>query len=278
MIVGFQGEKGAYSEKAAKKYFEYKSIVLKNFETFRDIFEALKRNEIEYAVIPIENSLAGSVHENYDLMLEYKYHIIGEEIIRINHNLIGIKGAKLKDIKEVYSHPQALSQCSNFFKKHKNIKKIPFYDTAGAVKMVKELNDKTKAAIASEQAAIDYDMEILASSIENDKNNYTRFLIITKQGLKNLKKEEGVVYKTSIVFSLKSIPGALFKSLSVFALREINLLKIESRPLIGTPWKYLFYLDFEGFYKDKLIKRALNNLSEVAENIYIFGSYKKKNF
>lgn len=276
--VAFQGERGAYSELAANNYFKpitKDSMNLLPCESFQSVFEALSEKVCNYGIIPIENSLAGSVHENYDHMKRYKSHIIGEYILRVEHNLLAFEGAKLENIKEVFSHPQAIAQCSEFLNKHKMRKNL-YYDTAGSAKMVAEKGDKTIAAIASVQAAEDYNLQILQSSIENNHANFTRFLIITLAPLSTFKKQSGIKYKTSIVFSLKSTPGALFKSLSVFSLRDVDLYKIESRPLVTTPWEYLFYLDFDGFFTDSPVKRALSNLSEVADNIYIFGSYPTK--
>ena len=272
--IGFQGVIGAYSEAAGANYFNDYDIEFITADSFREVFELLENDVVDNIVLPIENSLAGSIHENYDLMQEFKYHIIGEEILRVSHNLIAHKGTKLEDIKEVYSHPQALAQCKDFFLANRSISKVPFYDTAGSVKMVSEGENRSIAGIASKKAAVDYDMEIVKEGIESDKTNYTRFVVLSK------KKDEApdanlLTYKTSLVFSLKSIPGALFKSISVFALRDIDMVKVESRPLVGSPWEYLFYVDIVGHCTDERIKRAIDNLAEVADNINVFGSYKK---
>jgi len=272
--IGFQGVIGAYSEAAGLSYFSDYDVEFITGNSFREVFELLKNDKVDKIVIPIENSLAGSIHENYDLMKEYKYHIIGEEILRVSHNLIAHKGVKLEDIKKVYSHPQALAQCDGFFLRHKEIKRIPFYDTAGSVKMISEKKDKTIAGIASKKSAADYKMEIIKEKIESDKTNFTRFLVLSKEK-ENMVLDNFLTYKTSLVFSLKSIPGALFKSISVFALRDIDMVKIESRPLVGSPWEYLFYVDIVGHKTEDRIKKAIDHLSEVADNITIFGSYKK---
>jgi prephenate dehydratase len=271
--VAFQGEIGAYSEQASKLFFGEKEVDLVPCESFRDVFEAVKAGNVEYAVLPIENSLAGSIHENYDLMHEYKLHVQGEQILRVSHNLIGKPGSTLEDISEVYSHPQALSQCSSFFKKHPGIEKKPYYDTAGSVKMIASRSENNMGAIAARQAADDYGLTVLAESIENESSNYTRFLVLSMKKLTDVEYNEGVRYKTSIVYSLQSIPGALFKSLSVFALRDINLMKVESRPLIGTPWEYLFYVDFVGHIREESTRKALDHLMEITSVFNVFGSY-----
>jgi prephenate dehydratase len=230
----------------------------------------VEKGETENGVIPIENSLTGSIHENYDLLLKYNLVITGEIKLRITHNLIANQGADLSSIKKVYSHPQAISQCKDYFSKHKNIELVSVYDTAAAARMVKEKGTLKEAAIASGQAALDYGLKILATGIESNHMNYTRFLIISqKMGKEN---EDS---KTSIVFSTKNIPGALFKSLSVFALRDIDLYKIESRPVPGTPWEYIFYLDFDGDIRQEKIKKAISHLEEIANFLKILGSYPK---
>ncbi len=277
--IGFQGVTGAYSEAAATNYFKNDKIEFLPADTFREVFELLENDKVDNIVIPIENSLAGSIHENYDLMQEFKYHIIGEEILRVSHNLIAHKGVKLEEITEVYSHPQALSQCKDFFLANRQLKRVPFYDTAGSVKMVSEQENRSLAGIASKKAAKDYDMEIIKEGIESDKTNHTRFIIVSKQENDKIFDTEFKSFKTSVVFSLKkSIPGALFKSISVFALRDIDMAKIESRPLVGSPWEYLFYIDIIGHDQEYKVQRALENLREVADNINVFGSYKRFKF
>ncbi len=219
-------------------------------------------------MIPIENSLTGSIHENYDLLLNHTTPIIGEIKLRIAHVLIGLPGATLSNIKSVYSHPQALAQCRTYLQTLKGVETVPAYDTAGSVKMIRDKGWKDSAAIASMQAARDYGMKVLARGIENNKANYTRFLILGRKPAASAAK-----WKTSIVFAFKNVPGALFKCLGVFSMRDINLVKIESRPIHGKPWAYMFYLDFEGHANDERSRNALNHLKEITLFIKTLGSY-----
>ena len=267
--VVFQGELGAYSEMATYSYFGDDVTVVPR-ETFGDIFAAVADGEADHGIVPIENSLAGSIHENYDLLLEHDLVITGEIKLRIAHNLLANKGARIETIRRVFSHPQALSQCKTFLKTLTGAELISLYDTAGAAKRVRESGSTTDAAIAGDQAARDYGLEVLASGIESNHLNYTRFLILSRE-----LDARGEDSKTSIVFSTKNIPGALFKSLSVFALRDIDLYKIESRPLAGSPWKYLFYLDFDGDIRDEVIGKAIGHLEEITEMLKVLGSYPK---
>ncbi len=269
--VAFQGELGAYSEFAAHEYFN-RDIELAPKPAFADVFAAVKDRKVDCGVIPIENSLVGSIHENYDLFLEHDIVITGEIKLRIVHNLMVNPGASLSDVRRVYSHPQALSQCKKFLSQLENVEMLSMYDTAGAARMVNEIGDKENAAIASEQAARDYNLDIISSGIESNHKNFTRFLILA-----NELEEEVEDSKTSIVFATKNIPGALFKSLSVFALRDIDLYKIESRPIPGSPWEYLFYLDFSGDIRQDVSKKAIAHLEEIAKFMKILGSYRKGN-
>ncbi|NIR50750.1 prephenate dehydratase [candidate division KSB1 bacterium] len=270
--TAFQGEKGAYSEKAALEFFD-KGIELNPCQSFKEVFELVEQGTCSAGVVPIENSLTGSVHQNYDLLLKYNLTIAGEIYVRIVHCLMALKNIKLEGIKRIYSHPQALEQCQEFLEEAKDIETVPTYDTAGSAKILIEQNIKDGAAIASEQAAKDYGLQILKSGIESNHENYTRFLVLKKE---NPMPQKGG--KTSIVFSFKDIPGALFKSLSVFALRDINLLKIESRPLHGSPWKYFFYLDFEGSLEETASRNAINHLKEITTFLKVLGSYPKAEF
>ena len=265
--VAFQGETGAYSEQAARAFFNT-NIEVSPQPTFKKMFEALHNDEVDYVVAPIENSLAGSVHENYDLLLEYKLPIIGEIVLHISHHLMVYPGVKKDDIRRVISHPQALGQCRHYLDNWENLIIEPGYDTAGCAKMVREKKLLDTAAIASKQAAGDYNLDIIASAIQSNQKNYTRFLILAKEQGQSLPGG-----KTSIVFATKDIPGALFKSLAVFALREINLFKIESRPLHGSPFNYHFYLDFEGNATEEAQANALNHLQEITAFLQVLGSY-----
>ncbi len=265
--VAFQGERGAYSEVAARELLG-KSITPVPCDSFETLFERVEKKRTDLGVIPIENSLVGSIHKNYDLLLEHNLKVIGEVQLRVSHALIAPPNVPFKKISKVYSHPMALEQCRKFFKKHKTIAPISYYDTAGAVRMIAESGLSNSAAIASPYAAQIYKMKLLQQAIEDEKHNYTRFLLLSRTQSKFKGKA-----KTSIVFSLKSEPGALFKALSVFALRSIDLTKIESRPSRKQAWQYYFYVDFEGDIKDKLVNHALDHLGEITHFIKILGSY-----
>lgn len=265
MRVAFQGEPGAYSEQAVFDYFG--DVETKPCESFDVVFDSVVDDSCEFGLIPIENSLAGSIHQNYDLLLRHDLHINGEYPLRVQHCLIALPGVKKEDIKKAISHPQALGQCAAYLR-GLGIKAEQAYDTAGSVKLLKESGERNTAAIASRRAAELYGMQILEEGIEDNPENYTRFLAISKTAVQP--KGEA---KTSIVFTLKNQPGALFKALSVFALRDIDLTKIESRPLQGKPWEYLFYIDFIGATQDDASKRALDHLGEYALMVRVLGSY-----
>lgn len=265
MKVAFQGEAGAYSEEAGYGYFESPQMI--PHETFEEVFDAVVRGECQAGLIPIENSLAGSIHQNYDLLLRHDLFITGEYLLRVRHCLIGFPGVKIEDIQRVISHPQALGQCAGYLRKL-GVKTEPVYDTAGSVKLLKASGERNSAAIASRRAADIYGMQILQEDIEDNAENYTRFLVVAPQAAK-----PGEEAKTSIVFTLKNQPGALFKALSVFALRDIDLTKIESRPLAGKPWEYLFYIDFLGSVEQNHVQRALDHLGEYAPMLRVLGSY-----
>jgi prephenate dehydratase len=265
MKVAFQGEPGAYSEEAGYGYFGAPEMVPQ--ESFDDVFEAVKSGTCHSGLIPIENSLAGSIYQNYDLLLRHELYIVGEYYLPVRHCLIGFPGSELSGIKRVISHPQALGQCAEYLR-GLGVKTEPVYDTAGSVKILKSSGERTMAAIASKQAAEIYEMQILQESIEDNPENYTRFLEIKSKPVKSDREE-----KTSIVFTLNNQPGALFKALSVFALRDIDLTKIESRPLTGKPWEYLFYVDFICTGGKDSAQRALDHLGEYALMLRVLGSY-----
>ena len=265
--VAFQGERGAFSEDAAFHYWN-KNIHPKPQKTFRHVFESVQSKQCEFGILPIENSFTGSIHQNIDLLLEFNLSIIGELLLRIRHHLLGLKGAHLDLIKKIFSHPQALEQCSHFINSLPHAECTSMYDTAGSARFISSEKNKTLAAIATRRAGKDYNLKILKKGIENNSFNYTRFLVVAPEPVKS---EKGS--KTSIVFSTKDIPGALFKSLSVFALRDINLFKIESRPLRQGNWKYYFYLDFEGSIQDEACSKALVHLKEITQFVKVLGSY-----
>ena len=267
MKIAFQGEPGAYSEQALFDYFG--AVDTLPCESFDMVFESVVNGVCDGGLIPIENSLAGSIHQNYDLLLRHDLHITGEYLLRVRHCLIALPGVNKTEIRKVISHPQALEQCATYLRAL-GVKIESAYDTAGSVKIVKESGARDTAAIASRRAAEIYEMQILEEGIEDNAENYTRFLAISQAAV----KPEGEA-KTSIVFTLKNQPGALFKALSVFALRDIDLTKIESRPLQGKPWEYLFYIDFVGAAHKEKGQKALDHLSENALMLRVLGSYPK---
>jgi prephenate dehydratase len=265
MKIAFQGEPGAYSEQAVFDYFG--NVETLPCESFDGVFDSVILEGCDAGLIPIENSLAGSIHQNYDLLLRHDLHIIGEYLLRVRHCLIALPGVKKEEIKKAISHPQALGQCAAYLR-GLGVKPESAYDTAGSVKMLKESGARDTASIASRRAAEIYGMEILEEGIEDNAENYTRFLAIAKMA----RTPDGEA-KTSIVFTLKNQPGALFKALSVFALRDIDLTKIESRPLQGQPWEYLFYIDFLGAAHEETARKALDHLGEYALMLRVLGSY-----
>ncbi len=267
--VAFQGERGAFSEQAGYEFFGDKMVPVP-FRSFEEVFKSVKRGEVDYGVIPIENSLYGSIHQNYDLLQRYNIYIVGEVKLRIKHYLLANYGVKMSDVRKIYSHPQALAQCESFLKKLKGVEIIPTYDTAGSAKMIKEKGILDGAAIAGKQASKYYGLKVLRSGIENHEKNFTRFLILSRRKIIARKNP-----KTSIIFTTKNIPGALFSALGVFAYRYINLLKIESRPIIGQPWRYMFYLDFEGSIEDELCADAIKELKRMTQYYKFLGTYEK---
>jgi prephenate dehydratase len=272
-IAAFQGERGAFSEEAARRLLD-PDVRVAPCQSFQEVFEKLKSRQVTAAVIPIENSLHGSVHENYDHLLTYDFQITGETSVRIVHNLIAAPGVSFRQIRKVYSHPVALNQCLKFFAQNPQIEKVPFYDTAGSVKMVLEKGLRDAAAIASAIAAEIYGGRILKKSIEDDRQNFTRFFLLRRKDYKPRQAPEAPRgWKTSVVFTTRNIPGALFRALSAFALRDLNLAKIESRPLRGKPWEYLFYLDFMGHVEEERCRNALRHLGELADFLRVLGCY-----
>jgi prephenate dehydratase len=278
VTVSFQGEAGAFSQVAAQQLAGADAVPVP-LPTFQQVFESVASGKCDCAVIPIENTLHGSVHENYDHLLRFDLLIRGETFVRIVHNLIAPAGVRFADIKRVYSHPVALNQCRSFFEANPAIEQVPFYDTAGSVKMVTEEKRTDSAAIASATAAGIYGAKILRKSIEDDRANFTRFFLLHKPAptsKRPAKPEPGAAggkFKTSLVFTVRNVPGALFKCLSAFALRDLNMTKIESRPLRGKPWEYLFYLDFGGHVEEPAVKNALGHLAELADMLRVLGCY-----
>jgi prephenate dehydratase len=271
MKIAFQGEPGAYSEAAVFEHLPGQDIVTVPCEAFEKVFDSVTNGASDLGFVPIENSLAGSIHQNYDLLLRNELSVIGEHYLRVSHCLIGLPGADIAGLRRVISHPQALAQCDGYLHKIGDVKIEPVYDTAGSVKMMKDAGDPSTAAIASKRAAWLYGMHILAESVEDNPANFTRFLIISREAIKP--PEDA---KTSIVFSLKNEPGSLFRSLSALALRDIDLTKIESRPLVGKPFEYLFYIDLLGSTDSPVVQRALDHLAEYAVTLRVLGSYPRQ--
>jgi prephenate dehydratase len=271
--VAFQGARGAFSEQACQRLLG-DGLELKPCERFVEIFEALQRGEVDHSVVPIENTLAGSVHENYDHLLEYKLPIIAETRVRIVHNLIGRPEAEMGQIRRAISHPVALSQCIRFFKEHPEIRAESHYDTGGSVKTIMEGDDLTTAAIASSAAAEFYGAKILKAGIEDNSENFTRFFLLARDAPERPLDGPGPV-KTSIVFATSHTPGALFKCMAAFGLRDINLTKIESRPMRGRPWEYLFYVDLIGDPGEERFANALRHLGETTELLAVLGAYRQ---
>jgi chorismate mutase / prephenate dehydratase len=264
--VAYQGEVGAYSEMAVYKFFGRKVEPVACAD-FREVFESVKNSTVQAGVVPIENSIEGSVNQNYDLFLTYDLKVSGEVAVKLAHVLIANPQTKIEDIETVYSHPQALAQCRGYLERHK-WEIIPAYDTAGSVKIIKEKCLYNAAAIASEKAADLYGMKILARDIADNLSNYTRFLVLSHEDAAPTGDD-----KTSIIFSAKHEPGTLYHALGEFASRNINLTRIESRPTKKTAWQYNFYLDFEGHRTEKRCAEALQALEKYATFVKILGSY-----
>jgi len=268
MRVAFQGERGAFSEEAAVKLLG-DEVRLVPLPTFEAAFGAIANGAADYILAPIENSLAGPVHRSFDLLVESPLTIMGEVIIRIEHNLIGPRGGTIEEVAIVESHPVALAQCEQFFSDRPGLKRIATDDTAGSVREIVQAGDRTRAAIASKRAAEIYGGQILREHLEDDAENYTRFLLLAPA---TEAAPEGAD-KLSLVFRLAHLPGALYYALEPFARRDINLMKIESRPVRGLPWQYRFYLDLQATARDPEVAKALGELGKLAVDMRILGSY-----
>ncbi len=274
--IAFQGEPGAFSQEAVRQLLPLAEAV--PCQRFEDVFRRLKEHEVDGAVVPIENTLAGSVHENYDHLQRFDLPIVAETGVRIVHNLIAAPGVTLRKVRRVFSHPVAINQCLDFFAANPEVERVPYYDTAGSVKMVMEERLTDAAAIASAVAADIYGARILRRSIEDDRQNFTRFFLLrTPEYARRhpVNAAAAAQWKTSLVFSTRNVPGALFRALSAFSLRDLNLTKIESRPLRGKPWEYLFYLEFLGRADAENARNALRHLEELADYLRILGCYPK---
>jgi 3-deoxy-7-phosphoheptulonate synthase len=269
--ASFQGEKGAYSQIALERYFQNSEVEASPESSFRAVFRAVLEGRSAFGVVPIENSLVGSIHENYDLLLQYPdLKIIGETFLRIEHSLIGVPGATLQDVKTVYSQIPGLDQCREFLDAHPEWKVVPFYDTAGSVAEVAREGKKEKAAIANASAASIYGMKVLKEGIETNPRNYTRFAILARAEAPEDKEAD----KASLVFATQDKPGALFECMKIMADRSLNLKKLESRPIHGRPWEYMFYLDVEIPEDRALFDEGIEALEEVAREMRILGTYR----
>ena len=265
--VVYQGVEGAYTHQALASYFGEETDCF-NVDTWRDAMEAIKSGKADYAVLPFENSSAGIVAENYDLLKEYGFYIVGEQKIKINHCVLGLPGVNFDDIKKIYSHPQALAQCSKFLEKHREWEIIPAKNTAMAAKKVEEDGDPTQAAIASSMTAELYGLDMLAEGVQNNSMNETRFIIVS--GKNEYVSGAG---KISICVQLKHESGALYHALSHFIYNGLNMTSIESRPIQGRNWEYQFFIDFDGNLKDAAVQNALRGLKEETLDFKIFGNY-----
>jgi len=268
MRVAFQGERGAFSEEAAVKLLS-SEVSLVPLPTFEAAFGAIVQGKADYVLAPIENSLAGPVQRTLDLLVESALTIVGEVIIRVEHNLIGPPGSTFEGVKVVESHPVALAQCEGYFSSRPSLKRIATDDTAGSVREIVQAGDHKRAAVGSKRAAQIYGGQILCEHLEDDPENYTRFVLLAPATQSSAEKAD----KISLVFRLAHVPGALFDALEPFARRKINLMKVESRPVRGLPWQYRFYLDLQASTSDVEVKAALGELEKLAVDVRILGSY-----
>ncbi len=270
--IGFQGVAGSFSEEALIQYFG-EEVSRKPYEEFEDVFLGLKNNEVQYGILPIENSTTGAVNVVYDLLEKYGYYIIGEVYIPIRQHLMGISGASFGGIKEVYSHTQGFEQSTDFLNNHKHFRLIPYHNTAVSAKYVSQIKDNTKAAVASRRAAQIYNLDIIEENIQNKNNNATRFIIMSKDLFADKQAN-----KVSVVFSMDHKAGTLYNLLGAFAENELNLVKIESRPKCDNPWTYYLYADFEGNINNENTKNALEQIQKASAYFRVLGSYLTANF
>lgn len=268
-VVCFQGVQGAYSQLAMLAFFDDEMKDSFHVDLWRDAMEAISTGKADYAVLPIENSLAGSIEENFDLLSEYNVAIIGEQILKVDHALLGVKGATINDIKTVYSHPKAIAQCENYIRKYhidwdvKNLR-----NTAMSAQKIQDDGDKTQAAIGSKYNAVLYNLDILEESIQDDKNNETRFVIVSKD-----KKYKKSADKISLCLEISHEPGSLYRILSNLIFNGINMNRIESRPIKGVNWQYRFFIDIDGNLNDEAVRNALTGLKEECVSIRVLGNY-----
>lgn len=270
IAIGYQGVPGCYSYQVGLEYFG-EEIETLSCHSFRDVFEALAKGKIQYGVLPIENSTSGSINDVYDLLREYEFYIVGEKCLRVEHNLLAVEGAEISDIREVYSHLQGLIQCSTFLSQYPKWKQIPYFDTAGSAEYVAKEGLKSKACIAGKKAASAYGLSVISRDIQDNRNNSTRFVIISKEKL-DIKNAD----KISIVFSVPHRPGTLYGILRHFAEGNCNLMKIESRPLEDKAWEYFFYVDFNGNVNEEGIKGILADVEKECSYLRLLGNYRSE--
>ena len=267
--IGFQGVEGSFSEEALLNYFG-KEAMTSSFRFFEDVFMAIDRGDVDYGILPVENSSTGSVNEVYDLLRKYGCHINGEIVLKVKQNLLGVKGASIEDIKEVYSHSQGFQQSAEFFKEHPSWKLIPYHNTALGAKLVSEAGDISRAAVASERAAAIYGLDILKENLNFNSKNYTRFVIVGK----DLELDESSD-KISVVLTVRHKAGSLCDVLRLFSQEGLNLLKIESRPIMDKSWEYFFHLDFEGNLQDPHVSRIMDQIRSRTTYFKILGNYRR---
>lgn len=268
--VGYQGVNGAFSQKALKSFFG-KDTVNVGFPEFEDVYKALKDGRIDYGVLPIENTLTGSIYDNYDLIRDYNFYIVGEVAVPISQCLMALPGTKLEEITKVYSHPQGLAQSSNYINAHPNMEPMPYKDTAMAAQYVYEKQERNKAAIASPMAAKLYGLEVIEPDVQNDPTNMTRFMIISREMICT-----DDANKVSVIFTLNHRVGTLYNMLQIIRQSSINLVRIESRPMVNEQWQYYFYIDFEGSIRETRVQRAIEKMKANCNTLRVLGSYVKK--
>ena len=267
--VAIQGERGAYSEIGARSLFGDRARILPCAD-FDLLFQAVERGRARYALAPVENTLAGSIHRVHDLLGHSSLHVAGEAIVRINHSLVALPGVRFRDVRRIYSHPVALAQCERFFRRHPRLVRLATHDTAGSVRLLREERARDAAAIASELAARLYGGRVLKRRLEDHPKNFTRFFLLSRSN-----RPLATPDRTSILFVTRHAPGALYRCLGIFATRGINLLKIESRPRIGRPWEYVFHADLDGTPRDPACRGALADLRRQCDFVRILGSYRR---
>jgi prephenate dehydratase len=267
--VVYHGVPGSFSHKACLQFFGTE-VPHQNCPSFRQLFEAVQNGDATLGIVPVENSLTGSIHENYDLLLEFDLHIVGEVTLRVMHNLVGHADASVDAIQRIYSHPQVFQQCREFLARHPHWDLVACKDTATGVQRVKDGNDPRDAAIASKEAAALFQMAVLREGIETNPRNFTRFVVLSRDEFL-----DGPKNKSSLIYSVSDTPGSLYETLKLFAEKQINLVKLESRPIHSKPWEYLFYADVEVDINDAQYAGLLEDLHKKTEFLKVLGSYLK---